>query len=60
MPADATTGTLKVATPSGTLNSNVLFRVTPQNESVKDSAEVLRRELFVSIPSAVNARRLFI
>jgi type IV pilus biogenesis protein CpaD/CtpE len=33
VPAGATTGTLKVTTPSGTLNSNVAFRVTPQISS---------------------------
>jgi len=30
VPAGATTGTVKVVTPSGTLSSNVIFRVTPQ------------------------------
>jgi len=30
VPSSATTGTVKVVTPSGTLNSNVVFRVTPQ------------------------------
>jgi large repetitive protein len=29
VPAGATTGTVTVTTPSGTLNSNVAFRVTP-------------------------------
>jgi uncharacterized repeat protein (TIGR03803 family) len=29
VPADATTGTVKVIDPSGTLSSNVVFRVTP-------------------------------
>ena len=29
VPAGATTGTVEVTTPSGTLKSNVVFRVTP-------------------------------
>ncbi len=33
VPAGATTGTVTVATPGGTLDSNVIFRVTPQVNS---------------------------
>jgi len=41
VPAGATTGTVKVTIPSGTLDNNVIFRVTPQlNSFTPTSGEV--------------------
>jgi uncharacterized repeat protein (TIGR03803 family) len=38
VPAGATTGTVTVTTPGGTLNSNIIFRVTPQITSFSPSS----------------------
>jgi len=38
VPNGATTGTVTVTTPGGTLNSNVIFRVTPQITSFKPTS----------------------